>query len=154
MDGRCTCGRVVYRLIDTFLCVHCCHCSWCQRETGSAFVLNGLIETRCIEVTKGAPMEVLTPSASRKGQRILRCPDCHVALWSHYAGAGTRFAFLRVSTLDRAADVAPDVHIFTLTKLPWIALPEGTPVFEEYYDRNVIWRSQAVARREAEIARP
>ncbi|WP_373356165.1 GFA family protein [Pseudoroseicyclus sp. CXY001] len=152
MHGRCTCGDVTYRLTDSFLCVHCCHCRWCQRETGSAFVLNGLIETRHLEVT-GAAEAVLTPSASGKGQEIRRCPRCRVALWSHYAGAGPRFAFVRCGTLDAALEIAPDVHIFTETKLPWVTLPPEVPAFAEFYRRSEVWAPAALARRQAELER-
>ena len=153
MHGRCTCGAIEYRLTDTPLCVHSCHCTWCQRETGSAFVLNALIETRNVAPVRGTPVEVLTPSASGKGQIVLRCPQCHVALWSHYSGAGRAFAFVRVGTLDRARELAPGVFIFTGTAVPWMQFPEGVPVFAEYYDRTQVWRPEALARRAAELAR-
>lgn len=147
MDGRCTCGEVRFRLTDRPLFTHCCHCSWCRRETGSAFVLNALIETACIEVTAGVPLEVLTPSESGAGQRILRCPACHVALWSHYSGAGPRFAFVRVGTLADPAALPPDIHIFTASKLPWVILPTGVTAVPEYYRREEHWPDWALERR-------
>lgn len=153
MDGRCTCGTVRFRLTDTPLCVHCCHCGWCRRETGSAFVLNALIETRKVALLDGAPVEVMTPSASGSGQVILRCPDCQVALWSHYSGAGRRFAFVRVGTLDDGASVVPDVHIFTESAVPWLPFPEGARVFPVFYDRKEVWSPEALDRRRAELAR-
>lgn len=152
LTGGCTCGRIRYRMLERPLFTHCCHCSWCQRETGSAFVLNALIETDLLQV-EGEVKETLTPSASGKGQRIIRCPDCRVALYSHYAGAGARFAFLRVGTLDDPASCPPDVHIFTLTKLPWLQFPEDVPVMTEYYDREVLWSATSLARRKAALAR-
>ena len=79
--------------------VHCCHCRWCQRETGSAFVINAVVETSALEVT-GETVMVDTPSQSGKGQKIVRCPACHVALWSHYPQAGQILAFVRAGTLD------------------------------------------------------
>ncbi|SIT17728.1 GFA family protein [Paracoccus saliphilus] len=152
LTGGCTCGRIRYRMLERPLFTHCCHCSWCQRETGSAFVLNALIETDLLQV-EGEAKKTLTPSASGKGQRIIRCPDCRVALYSHYAGAGARFAFLRVGTLDDPSSCPPDVHIFTLTKLPWLQLPEDVPVMTEYYDREVLWSATSLARRNAALAR-
>ena len=139
MLGHCTCGHVKYRLTDRPLIVHCCHCSWCQRETGSAFAVNAMIETDRIESVTGTPEMVETPSASGKGQQIARCPLCGVALWSHYAGSGGAVAFVRVGTLGDPADCSPDIHIFTSTKLPWVVLPEGVPAVPEYYRRSEIW---------------
>jgi hypothetical protein len=149
LDGGCTCGAVRYRLASPPLFVHCCHCSWCQRETGSAFVLNALIETDRVALRRGAPVEIETPSESGAGQRIARCASCHVALWSHYAGAGRRVAFVRVGTLDAPRALAPDVHIYTRSKLPWVALPEGVPAFRAYYDAKKLWPADSLARRAA-----
>jgi len=152
MQGRCTCGEIRYRLTDRPLFTHCCHCRWCQRETGSAFVLNALIETDCIEIIQGAADPVATPSASGKGQVIHRCPTCRVALWSHYSGAGPKFAFLRVGTLDDPDACPPDVHIYTDSKQPWVILPEGVPAMPEYYRRSELWPEASLKRREAVLA--
>ena len=152
MNGRCACGATAYRLNDSPLFVHCCHCRWCQRETGSAFVLNAMIETAKVELTEGRTVEVLTPSESGRGQRIHRCPTCHVALWSHYPGAGPKFAFVRVGTLADPDACPPDVHIFTESKQPWVSLPNGVPAFAQFYDRDSLWPSGALARRARVLA--
>lgn len=146
--GSCTCRAVRYRLNDSPMCVHCCHCTWCQRETGSAFVINALIESDRLEILRGNVDRIDTPSASGKGQIIARCPDCRIALWSHYASLGDIISFVRAGTLDDPARLPPDVHIFTSTKLPWVHLPQGTPSYREYYDRREVWSQQALARRE------
>jgi hypothetical protein len=153
MQGHCTCGEIAYRLAEPPLVVHCCHCTWCQRETGSAFALNALIETRHIRRLSGRPAEWLVPSASGKGQTMVGCPTCGCTLWSHYSGAGRGFAFVRAGTLVDAASIAPDVHIYTSTAHPWITFPEGAQVFPEYYRRSTTWRPEALARRDAELER-
>lgn len=147
VDGGCACGAVRYRMTSTPLFVHCCHCTWCQRETGSAFVLNAMIETDRVELLNGEPQAVLTPSASGKGQKIMRCPECKVAVWSHYAGIGDKVSFIRVGTLDESSRISPDIHIFTSTKLPWVEIPEGAPVYEEYYDWRKEWPEASQVRR-------
>ncbi len=152
-EGGCDCRALRYRMHGRPLFVHCCHCRWCQRETGSAFVLNALIETDRVEVLAGTPDVVLTPSASGKGQRIARCPVCRIALWSHYAGGGERFRFVRVGTLDDPDRFPPDIHIFTASKQPWVILPEGVPAVPEYYDRKLYWPPESLERRSG-TARP
>ena len=152
-EGRCTCGYVRYRMTSRPLFVHCCHCTWCQRETGASFALNAMIEAERVELLAGAPEAVDTPSNSGKGQKISRCPKCRVAVWSNYAGAGDAVRFMRVGTLLEPGRFPPDVHIFTSTKQPWVVLPPGTPAVAEYYDRTKLWPKESLDRREAMLAK-
>ena len=133
MEGGCACGKVRYRLASEPIVVHCCHCTWCQRESGTAFALNAVIEAERVELIGEPPERVDTPSASGKGQAIFRCPDCKVAVWSHYAGAGPKANFIRVGTLDHPARCPPDVHIFTASKQSWVVLPQGAEAFAVFY---------------------
>ena len=146
MEGGCTCRAVRYRLSSRPLFVNCCHCRWCQRETGSAFAVNAMIEADRVALLNGTPEIVLTPSLSGKGQKIARCPVCRVALWSNYPGAGDAVRFVRVGTLDDPAALPPDIHIFTMSKQPWVVLPASTPAVEEYYDREKYWPAESLAR--------
>jgi hypothetical protein len=148
MEGGCTCRSVRFRLASDPLFVHCCHCTWCQRETGSAFVINALIEADRVAILTGAPEPVMTPSNSGKGQVIARCPMCRVALFSTYGGSD-RLRFVRVGTLDEPARFPPDIHIYTASKLPWVRLPEGVPAVPEYYKSSELWPPASLARRRA-----
>ena len=145
-EGGCTCRSVRYRMTSKPMFVHGCHCTWCQRDTGSAFATNAMIEADRVELTSGAPELVDTPTASGKGQKVWRCPTCQVALWSNYAGSGDKVRFVRVGTLDAGHGIAPDVHIFTSTKLPWVALPPGVPAVPEYYKPKDVWPADSQAR--------
>jgi hypothetical protein len=148
VEGGCDCRTVRYRLHSAPLFVHCCHCRWCQRETGTAFALNAMIEADRVTLVTGEPEMVPTPSASGKGQSIARCRICRLALWSHYSGAGTSVSFVRVGTLDEPDRFPPDIHIFTDSKQPWVVLPAGVPSVPEYYDRRQYWPAESLARRE------
>ena len=151
LDGGCACGAVRYRMTSGPMFVHCCHCRWCQRESGAAFALNAMIETDRLVVLQGAPETVPTPSESGKGQIFKRCPTCKVALWSHYAGAGEAIAFVRVGSLDEPDRLPPDIHIYTASKQPWVVLPPDSPAVEEYYRRSDYWPGEALARRKAAL---
>lgn len=151
-EGGCTCGAVRYRITAAPLIVHCCHCRWCQRETGSAFAINALIEADRLEVLAGRPEMISTPSESGKGQLIWRCPTCRVALWSNYAGAGPNIHFVRVGTLDEPGRLSPDIHIYTASKQPWVRLPHDVPAVPAYYDAREVWSSASRARWRAAMA--
>jgi hypothetical protein len=151
--GGCTCRSVRYRLIDQPMFIHCCHCRWCQRETGTAFALNALIESDRVELLSGTVEIIDTPSNSGKGQQISRCPSCRIAVWSNYGGMGDFFRFVRVGTLDEPDRWPPDVHIFTESRQPWVILPAGVPAFAQYYQSAELWPAASLARRAAVMAR-
>jgi len=146
-DGGCTCRYVRYRMSTTPLFVHCCHCRWCQRETGSAFALNALIEADRVQLLHGEVEVVDTPSASGKGQKISRCPKCRIAVWSNYGGSGDRVRFVRVGTLDEPDRLPPDIHIYTASKQPWVKLAADTPAVQEYYQASKYWTGESLDRR-------
>ena len=151
-DGGCTCRHVRYRMTTHPLFVHCCHCRWCQRETGASFALNAMIESDRLALLHGDVDLVHTPSNSGKGQKIARCPKCRVALWSHYAGAGDAVSFVRVGTLDEPDRLPPDIHIFTVSKQPWVVIPSGMRAVPEYYKAAELWPPESLERRAALLA--
>jgi hypothetical protein len=146
-EGGCSCGAVRYRLVSEPLFVHCCHCLNCQRQTGSAFVINLLIEAERVEVLAGDPEPVDAPRDDGSVQTIYRCPGCRVAVWSEY-GRGDVW-FVRGGTLDEPRPVTPDVHIFTRSKVGWLPLPEAAPAFDVYYDTEALWPPESLARLDA-----
>jgi len=152
-EGGCDCRQVRYRLTDRPMFVNCCHCRWCQRETGASFALNAVIEASRVELLAGAPVVIDTPSESGKGQRISRCPTCQLALWSNYGGAGDLIRFIRVGTLDDPDLFPPNAHIFTSSKQPWVVFPPGARVFPEYYRTAEVWSAESLARRAAALGR-
>ena len=145
-DGCCTCRRVRYRVRSAPLIVHCCHCRWCQRETGASFALNAMIEADRVELLHGAVDLVRTPSASGRGQKIWRCPKCRIAVWSNYSGAGDAVRFVRVGSLDEPDRVPPDIHIFTSSKQPWVVLPADAKAVPEFYRLNETWPKESLER--------
>ena len=149
-EGGCSCGRVRYRLTSEPMFVHCCHCLNCQRQTGSAFVINLLIEVDRVEVLAGAPQPVDVPRDDGTPQRIYRCPACKVAVYSEYGAPA--ILFVRAGTLDDPSEITPDVHIYTRSKVGWLTLPENVPAFEAYYDSKTLWPAAGLARLRAALA--
>ena len=144
--GRCACGSLRYSMLGPPLIVHCCHCRYCQRETGSAFAINALVEADRVRILHGAAEIVLTPSESGRGQRIARCPSCRIAVWSHYAGAGESLCFVRVGTLERPDAFPPDIHIYTESRQAWLVLPADARAVPRYYRKRDVWPAQSLAR--------
>ncbi|RZI78345.1 MAG: aldehyde-activating protein [Variovorax sp.] len=149
LTGGCTCRHVRFEMLIAPLYVHCCHCTWCQRESGTAFALNAMIESDRVRLTTGAVEVVDTPSNSGRGQKIARCPQCRIALWSNYAGAGESVRFVRVGALDTPDALPPDIHIFTASKQRWVELPADANAVSEYYKASEHWPAESLARRRA-----
>ena len=149
-EGGCACGAVRYRLGSDPLFIHCCHCLNCQRQTGSAFVINLLIEADRVELVAGEPQPVDVPRDDGSTQRIYRCSACQVAVFSEYSRPDVWF--VRGGTLDEPTSVTPDVHIFTRSKLPWVTLPESVPAFDVYYDTKALWPPASLERLQAALA--
>jgi hypothetical protein len=151
-EGGCACGAVRYRLASDPLFVHCCHCLNCQRQTGSAFVINVLIEADRVELRAGEPQPIAVPRDDGTTQTIWRCPVCQIAVFSQYTSR--RIRFVRAGTLDDPAAVAPDVHIYTRSKLPWVMLDDSLPAFDAYYETKELWPAASLERLEALKASP
>ena len=147
-SGSCFCGAVTYRLESAPMFVHCCHCKDCQRQTGTAFALNAIMEAERITLLSGKPEVVTMRTDSGRPHDIYRCPDCKTAVWSDY-GRRKVMLFVRVGTLDDPGALPPDVHIFTRSKLPWVVLPDGAKAFDVYYSMKKEWPAESLARREA-----
>jgi hypothetical protein len=148
LDGGCFCGAVRYRLQSAPMFVHCCHCRDCQRQSGSAFALNAMIETDRVTLLSGDPRPVAMTTDSGRPHAVYRCPVCQTAVWSEYGGIA-KLRFVRVATLDDPAALPPDIHIYTRSKLPWVALPDGVPKFEAYYSSREVWPAASLERRRA-----
>jgi hypothetical protein len=147
MEGGCSCGAVRYRLTSEPLFVHCCHCLNCQRQTGSAFVINLLIEADRVELLKSEPQPFDVPRDDGSMQQIYRCTACKVAVYSQYTSP--EFRYVRAGTLDEPRRITPDVHIFTKSKVDWVVLPESVPAFDVFYDMNELWPVASLERVEA-----
>ena len=150
LAGGCSCGAVRYHLGSAPMFVNCCHCRDCQRQTGSAFVLNALIETDRLHLDCGTLQSVAMPTSSGRPHDIYRCPACHIALWSDY-GRRAGLRFLRVGTLDDPDALPPDAHIFTRSKLPWVVLPTDRPAYPVYYDLQALWPAASLHRRRSAV---
>jgi hypothetical protein len=150
-EGQCFCGKIRYRQHRRPMFIHCCHCTDCQRQTGSAFAINALIEADRVELLNGEPVMVTLSTDSGRPHDVYRCDNCQSALWSDYGRRGW-LRFMRVATLDRPGDFTPDVHIYTRSKLTWVQLPEGARAFEAYYNTKAEWPEESMARYKAALS--
>ena len=150
LTGGCPCGDLRYELIKPPMFTHCCHCIQCQKLTGSAFVLNAIIENDCISVLSGFLSVTAGPTESNRPHDIYRCSTCQTAVWSDY-GRRPNYRFVRVGTLDQPNLIKPDAHIFVRSKLDWVVIPKDQKAFDVFYEVQDEWPPEMLARRKAAI---
>jgi hypothetical protein len=151
--GGCSCGRIRYRLTNTPLVVHACHCRNCQRITGGAFVINIWIEKEYFKTSGAKPRSYKTKGGSGKAHEAFFCGTCGTYIWSCYAIAPGDAVFVRAGTLDKPGVVKPDIHLFARTKLPWLTLPEGIPAFRSGYNISRVWPQASLERLRVNVAK-
>jgi len=150
LEGSCACGAVRYQLARKPMFTHCCHCTQCQHLTGSAFVLNTIIENEHIQLLGGKVIKTAGPSEYEKPHDIYRCSNCLTAVWSDYGGR-PNYRFVRVGTLDAPSVLQPDAHIFVRSKLDWVIIPKHQNVFDVFYELEDEWSAEMLARRKAAL---
>jgi hypothetical protein len=154
LEGGCVCGKTRYRLESCPLVVHCCHCTSCQQESGTAFVVNAVIEADRIVLLDGKLLSTDMPTESGGGQVVARCSECFVTLWSKFGGLGDKFRVLRIGTLDQPHHCPPDLNIYVRSKQPWLILQPDVPALEAYYDREQYWTPESLQRRRELLGGP
>lgn len=145
-DGGCACGLVRYRMHEAPMFVHACHCTRCQRETGSPFAHHAMIEFSAFSVLAGQPEFVLVPTDSGNKHWVARCPDCRTAMWNEHGSRKAITRYVRVGTLDDPTAFPPLAHIFVRSKQPWLTLDDGAPQHAGYYDAAKTWPKESLAR--------
>lgn len=146
LEGGCACGAVRYKLTNTPLIVHACHCRDCQRLTGTAFATDIWIESRCVETNSGKLSSCRLAGGSGQPHDVFFCERCGTTVWSRYHPVPWAL-FVRAGTLDNPDAVQPDLHIFTRSKAPWLQLPEGARTFDTFYQLDEVWPPDSLERR-------
>ncbi len=144
--GGCACGELRYEAQGEPIFTNHCMCRLCQRQTGSVGVVNAFYESDRVAVTQGALTEFTTKGGSGGDHTICRCSECGTAMFSYYPRVGRRGVGIRVSSFDDPDAFTPTAVVFTKSKMPWVALPEGIPAFEQYYVPQELLSVDAFAR--------
>jgi len=147
LEGGCACGATRYRLTNSPMIVHACHCRDCQRVTGTAFAVNLWIERKFVETSGAEPVGFSVPAGSSgKPHDVFRCATCGTAVWNKYHAAPGDTLLVCGGSLDDPAAITPDVHIFTRSKVPWLELPSGAKAFPAFYKFDELWSPASLAR--------
>jgi hypothetical protein len=122
LAGGCQCGAVRYLISEPPLAVYVCHCTECQRQSGSAFGMSMPLRRTALALTGG---ELTCWSRiTDSGQRVdcYFCAACGTRLF-HVPAGNPKIANLKPGTLDDTRWVRPAGHMWTRSKQCWIEIP-------------------------------
>ena len=129
LEGRCNCGGVTYKVSGDPLLMYVCHCGNCRRRSGSAFGMGLVVSTENLKVTGKLDCWERVSAAGNKNP-VYRCATCGNVIYGQ--GAYTPgLTKLMPGTLNDAAEVEPDVHIWTSSAQKWVTIPSGVLQYTE-----------------------
>ena len=121
LQGGCLCGAVRYEITAPFLSAGYCHCTRCQRRTGTGSSANGRVPQGGFTLLQGAErLSTFTPEA---GMPKLFCSVCGSALFSGEPLSDAEVA-VRLGTLDGDPGIRPEYRMFLDFAVPWEPVPE------------------------------
>ena len=129
-EGGCLCSAVRYRITEAPLNCYVCHCTDCQRRTGSAFAISLFVQRSAIVLTQRTTTPYSAHLADGRSKHGQSCAQCATRLWGEPAKA-PHLAVVQTGTLDNAGQFRPIAHIWTRSAQRWILIPPDAPVYEQ-----------------------
>jgi hypothetical protein len=126
--GQCLCGHTEYQVTEAPLTVYACHCTDCQKRSGSAFGLSMWVRRTALAVTNGEAALFSTTTADGRVRNYRVCSRCTTRLWSEPQNRD--IAVVRAGTLSNTSWLRPVAHLWTRSAQPWFPFSEGVPRYE------------------------
>lgn len=126
--GQCVCGRIEYRVTDAPLTIYACHCTDCQKRSGSAFGLSMWVRRPALEVTKGEAAALSMTAADGRKRNYWICADCNTRLWGQ--AKNPEILIVRAGTLRDTSWFRPVAHLWVRSAQPWFVFPPDATRFE------------------------
>ena len=127
-QGGCHCGAVRYRWKGDPELTFYCHCTDCQKTTGSPYSMELMVSADGFEVDGSAASYVVTGDSGKPVTRWF-CSACGSGIYLQ-SDADEGYVFLKAGTLDDASWVKPQMHIYTAARQPFVKLSDGLPEYE------------------------
>ena len=116
--GGCLCGAIRYTVSAPLGALRVCHCTHCQKNTGTGMSVNAVIAAQEFALTQGTPMRFTTIADSGRTLRRYFCGDCGSPLYAHREESPERLV-LKAGTLDDSSGLKITAHIWTRSARPW-----------------------------------
>jgi hypothetical protein len=131
IDGQCHCGHVRYEAEIDPDKVTICHCTDCQRLTGSAYRVTVTADSDKIKLTANPPKLYTKYGQNGRARLLSFCSECGSPLFSTGEGKDAARTGIRVGTINQRRELRPKRQIWCRSALPWINELEGVPGVEQ-----------------------
>ena len=128
-EGGCTCGAVRYRLSGEPILIGICHCTECQRQSGSAFGMSMRVRRTDITLIQGEFKHWERVADNGARIKLCFCGQCGTRIW--HEPAGEDFLNLKPGTLDNTTQLAPRYQVYAKRKHGWLHFDSLSASFEE-----------------------
>lgn len=128
-EGGCQCGAVRYRVEGEPIAVGVCHCTECQRQSGSAFGMSLIVRKKAFQLLCGDLKLFNRTAASGRLVACAFCPECGTRIY-HEPRYLEGVLNVKPGTLDDTSFLQPTVQVWTMRRHPWVGLPSDIPSFE------------------------
>jgi hypothetical protein len=127
--GGCQCGNIRYEVVGAPKQLLACHCTDCQRQSGSAFGMTLVVNEADFRLTQGEPKTFASTSAAGRAKLGAFCPDCGTRIY-HKPEWRKGTVSVKPGTLDDTRWLRPNMHIWTNSKQTWVIIPEDVKAYE------------------------
>ncbi len=131
LTGGCQCGGIRYEVTGAAGQVVVCHCTACQRQSGSAFGMTLVVAEENFRLTRGTLKTYASKSDAGRDKLGAFCPDCGARIY-HKLEWRPGSVSVKPGTLDDTSMLKPDLHIWTASKQPWVTIPDGVETHEKH----------------------
>ena len=142
--GRCLCGEITYQINDKPLFTHACHCTTCQKITGTSYWLSMFVLEKDFEILSGKPDVVYPPQKYGVAKKHF-CAKCGCNIYGTHTYL-KNLILPATGTFESTDWFEPQAHIFVRSKQPWVTLDKDVPQFDELYNREDVWPKDSLHR--------
>lgn len=128
--GGCQCGEIRYEVIGPSRQLVVCHCTDCQRQSGSAFGMTLVVDESDLRLTRGEPGLFTSKSEAGRDKWGAFCTQCGTRIYNKTVLRPGKLS-VKPGTLDDTGSLKPDIHIWTRSKQHWVTIPEGVETHEK-----------------------
>jgi hypothetical protein len=121
IDGSCHCGYITYEAEADPERVSICHCTDCQRLTGTAFRTSISAPDTGFWILSGEPTTYVKTGDSGRKRVQAFCPRCGSPIYATAPGAGPKVYNIRLGTVRQRDQLVPKVQIWCRSQPPWLA---------------------------------